>query len=488
LTVNSAPSIQTQPQSQTASVASAATFSVVATGTAPLSYQWQFNGTPIGGATASLYTRSALTPSDAGSYSVVITNVVSSTTSTSALLTVNVSAMRLLTMTSNADQTITMTWAVDSGIAYALQYKNTLLDPSWTTLSNYNASTSTLSTGDGLTNTERVYQLLSPQQASEGAGYYQVTLLGNSDTYLSVPYRRPGVSLQMVTSVSGSVITVSGSPNWAANGFVYSPPTQTNTYFVRFVSGAAGGKSYAVIANGANNLTVNLNGDSLASVANGDTIAIESYWTPATLFPNGAGIFASPTLGNRFTEVLIPDTNSAGINLSSSKILFYNAGSWKQVGQGGISHNDDILAPNSFLVIRHNVNTNSTMTLLGSVVGSSISIPLQVSSTVQQDNAVALTRPVTVSLDASGLISSGAFASSPLPGSRTDELQIFDNTVALKNKSSSAIYYYWSNAWRRVGAGTTDVGSDGVFVPGSGIVIRKATNNAAATWLNSPTW
>jgi uncharacterized protein (TIGR02597 family) len=107
---------------------------------------------------------------------------------------------------------------------------------------------------------------------------------------------------------------------------------------------------------------------------------------------------------------------------------------------------------------------------------------------VQQDNAVALTRPVTVSLDASGLISSGAFASSPLPGSRTDELQIFDNTVALKNKSSSAIYYYWSNAWRRVGAGTTDVGSDGVFVPGSGIVIRKATNNAAATWLNSPTW
>jgi uncharacterized protein (TIGR02597 family) len=487
LSVNIPPSIQTQPQSQTASVTGTASFSVVATGTAPLSYQWRFNGTPIGGATKSTYTRSGVTPSDAGSYSVVITNIVTSTNSADAILTVTVSPMRLLTMASNANQ-IAMSWTVDPGIAYALQYKNTLLDPQWTTLSNYNASTTTLVTTDALDNQQRVYQLLSPQQASESAGYSQVTLLGNSDTLLSVPYTRPGVLLESVGSVSANVITVSGTPAWTPNQFVYSSPTQTNTYFARFVTGALNGKLYPVTANGINTLTLNLGADSLTNAAAGDAIAIEAYWTPATLFPNGAGIFASPTPGNRYTELLIPDTASQGINLSATKVLYFNGGSWKQVGQGTTNHNDDIFAPNSFFIVRHNVATNSTLTTLGSVVSANLAIALQSTTTTQQDNAVALARPVAVSLDDSGLVSSGAFAASPLPGSRTDELQMFDNTVAQKNKSSSAIYYYWSGAWRKVGAGNTDVGSDQVFRPGTGVVIRKATNNAAATWINSPTW
>jgi uncharacterized protein (TIGR02597 family) len=125
---------------------------------------------------------------------------------------------------------------------------------------------------------------------------------------------------------------------------------------------------------------------------------------------------------------------------------------------------------------------------MGSVVAANIAVPLQTSTLTARDNYVALPRPITVSLNDSGLINSGAFSASPLPGSRTDELQIFDNTVAQKNKSSSAVYYYWSNAWRRVGAGTTDVGVDAVFTPGSGVVIRKATNSSASTWVNSPTW
>src|SRR5205807_3424024 len=55
LTVNAAlvaPTITTQPASQTVSTGQRATFTVTATGTAPLSYQWQKNGTVIGAATA----------------------------------------------------------------------------------------------------------------------------------------------------------------------------------------------------------------------------------------------------------------------------------------------------------------------------------------------------------------------------------------------------------------------------------------------------
>ncbi|TLZ35285.1 MAG: immunoglobulin domain-containing protein, partial [Gammaproteobacteria bacterium] len=59
-----APTITTQPASQTVSTGQTATFRVTATGTAPLSYQWQKNGTAIGGATAASYTTPATTASD----------------------------------------------------------------------------------------------------------------------------------------------------------------------------------------------------------------------------------------------------------------------------------------------------------------------------------------------------------------------------------------------------------------------------------------
>lgn len=90
LTVNSAPSITTQPASQTVVQGSSATFSVVATGAAPLTYQWRFNGVSISGATAASYTRSNAQTSHQGNYSVVVANGAGSVTSANAALTVKV--------------------------------------------------------------------------------------------------------------------------------------------------------------------------------------------------------------------------------------------------------------------------------------------------------------------------------------------------------------------------------------------------------------
>src|SRR5207253_6083338 len=59
-----APTITTQPASQTVSTGQTATFTVTATGTAPLSYQWQKNGTAIGAATTASYTTPATTAAD----------------------------------------------------------------------------------------------------------------------------------------------------------------------------------------------------------------------------------------------------------------------------------------------------------------------------------------------------------------------------------------------------------------------------------------
>ena len=61
-----APQITTQPQSATVTAGQTATFSVAATGTAPLSYQWMKNSTAISGAKSAGYTTPATSSSDNG--------------------------------------------------------------------------------------------------------------------------------------------------------------------------------------------------------------------------------------------------------------------------------------------------------------------------------------------------------------------------------------------------------------------------------------
>src|ERR1043166_3113371 len=86
--VNSSPSILTQPQNQTANQGQNASFSVTATGSAPLSYQWLFYGTNLIGATATSYTVSNAQPANAGPYSVVVSNSLGMISSSNALLTI----------------------------------------------------------------------------------------------------------------------------------------------------------------------------------------------------------------------------------------------------------------------------------------------------------------------------------------------------------------------------------------------------------------
>ena len=88
-TGSSAPTIGTHPASRTVSVGQPATFSVSATGTGTLSYQWQRNGADIEGATGSSYTLAAATAGDSGArFRVIVTNAAGSATSNAATLTV----------------------------------------------------------------------------------------------------------------------------------------------------------------------------------------------------------------------------------------------------------------------------------------------------------------------------------------------------------------------------------------------------------------
>ncbi len=96
------PAITTQPVSQTVNAGANVTFAVVATGTSPLSYQWQKNGTTLAGATGATLTLTSVTTAAAGNYRVIVSNSAGSVTSATATLTVNSTAVTVvLTSPSN---------------------------------------------------------------------------------------------------------------------------------------------------------------------------------------------------------------------------------------------------------------------------------------------------------------------------------------------------------------------------------------------------
>ncbi len=90
LLVLAAPTIDTQPQGQTVVAGNAVQFSIVALGTAPLSYQWRRNGGDLPGQNSAQLNLNNAQPANAGNYTVVITNRAGSITSSVAVLVVNV--------------------------------------------------------------------------------------------------------------------------------------------------------------------------------------------------------------------------------------------------------------------------------------------------------------------------------------------------------------------------------------------------------------
>jgi hypothetical protein len=83
-----APAIITQPQGRTVAVGGGVQFAVTAAAVPEPAYQWYFNGAAINGATAASYGFGAARASDAGDYTVVVSNALGTVTSAKAVLTV----------------------------------------------------------------------------------------------------------------------------------------------------------------------------------------------------------------------------------------------------------------------------------------------------------------------------------------------------------------------------------------------------------------
>jgi hypothetical protein len=102
-----APTITSQPSSRTVAPGASVTFSVRASGPAPLRYQWQRNGSNIAGATSEDYTITSVAQADNGArFRAIVSNDFGSTTSAEAVLTVSASQAPTATITAPAAGTL----------------------------------------------------------------------------------------------------------------------------------------------------------------------------------------------------------------------------------------------------------------------------------------------------------------------------------------------------------------------------------------------
>jgi PQQ enzyme repeat len=151
--------IESQPSDQTAVIGQTATFSVVASGSAPLSYQWQKAGVTISGATSASYITPAVTAGDNGSqFQVVVSNASGSATSGAATLHVLVNGTDVVT--------------------YHNDNSRSGLNPNETTLTTANVSSATFGkigfySTDGQVNAQPLYlsQVNIPSQGSKNVVY-----------------------------------------------------------------------------------------------------------------------------------------------------------------------------------------------------------------------------------------------------------------------------------------------------------------------------
>ena len=125
-----APAITTQPMNQTAAVGSSATFEVMATGSAPLAYQWQFNESNLLTETNSTFSIANVASNHAGDYRAIVSNSFGSATSQWATLTVNPAPVPALSvLTYNTHGNMIEDWSTNSLQVRAIGRQMTYLNP-----------------------------------------------------------------------------------------------------------------------------------------------------------------------------------------------------------------------------------------------------------------------------------------------------------------------------------------------------------------------
>ena len=360
-----APTITTPPANQTVAAGQTATFTVVAGGTAPLSYQWQKNGANITGATSASYTTPITTTADSGSaFAVVVTNTAGTVTSAAATLTVAAAAVAPTITTQPANQTVTAgqtaTFTVVAAGTAPLTYQ-------WQ------------KNGANLTGATSASYTTPATTTADSGSTFRVVVANTAGTVTSA-----AATLTVTAAAVAPTITTPPANQTVTAG-------QTATFTV--VAGGTAPLSYQWQKSG-----VNIAGATSAS-----------YTTQVTTTTDSGSTF----------DVVV--TNTAGTVTSAAATLTVNAAPTPaiQVNPTSINFGNDVVGTNlsQALIIRNTGTAALTITQVNPTVSvfsvSGFSLPLNVAAGQQTTITVAF-RPTTA-----GAVSGNLSMVSNAPGSPT---------------------------------------------------------------------
>jgi hypothetical protein len=242
LTMQTTPLITGQPTNQTIAVGSKAIFSVTAIGTMPLRYHWQLNGTNLvngghisGATTANLTIKNART-NDSGNYTVVVTNIAGSVTSSNAVLTVASSPVITIqptnqTMAVGSKATFTVTAIGTGPLSYHWQVNGTDLvngsnisGATTNVLTIYPAQTTnsgsytvivanhagSVTSSNALLTVTNIATVISPQPTDQTVGVGSTatfSINGTAQRPFFLQWLKDGTNLTNGTTISGSIIS-----------------------------------------------------------------------------------------------------------------------------------------------------------------------------------------------------------------------------------------------------------------------------------------
>jgi|GEM_PF-477343 len=422
-----APSIVQQPTNQGTWLGSNVTFAVNASGTAPLSYQWLFNGTNnLPSATNANLTLTSLAVSNAGNYSVWVTNIAGSITS----------AVASLTISSDAN--------------FVLKTDDAPGGSSFNAIGNWTNS------------------------ATGAAATFAPT---SSYTYRTGPFALRTPATAGNYTFAGGTLTVSAGGNLNIQGGSGNLVTLNNLLLAGTVNNTIGPNALASIAG---NMTV-LGGALNASSASGDTRAITNAMTmtgSGALTNYGLGYVVYTGNNAAFTGPVIV-TNTV-LQIAAQANLGGNPASFNA---GQLTLDNGTLQPTASFALK-NPNSGVTLGSNGGTFNLGAGITLTISNQIAGAGALVKTGPGSLALAATNpltgtlAISNGTLSLSAPAGATS----LLPNVPMLTIASGATLDVSAVTSGFRLNSGQTLRGSTGSTVNGnltvgSGATIAPGGNN-----------
>ena len=447
LTVNAAPAITTQPASRTVTAGQAATFSVTASGTAPLSYQWRKNGANIGGATAASYTTPATIAADDGSlFSVVVTNSIGSATSSDATLTVTTPvsiSSQPVGATVTAGQTATFLVSATGTGPLSYQWRKNGANITGATASSY-TTPATTNADNGAQ-----YSVVVTNTAGNVTSSTVTLTVDTAPSITTQPASRTVVAGQTATFSVTASGTAPLSYQWQKNGANINGATAASYTTPATTTADTGAQFTVVVTNPVGNATSN----AAALTVNAATLLL-------TANPTSLSFGSVNVSSNKMLSVTISNTGNSSVTIASVSqsgpgFSASGASSGLIIAAGQTATLNVTFAPSGAGSATGNVSVTSNAT------DSPASIGLTGSGAVQHTVTLtwnASTSTVTGYYAYRGTISGGPYTK--LSTSATGSTTFTDSTV-----QSGSTYFYVVTAVDSAGVESNDSNAVSASIP-----------------------